>query len=167
MSLIAYPPVWNASRYTPLNKAVITAKRKRIISCIERAQMALDEFNLQGLKTFRMRGMPQTARDIVKKVAEERSVSIMLLASSSRMQKAVQARNEAMYLIKASKPHLSMSHFAKWFARNHTSAMHGIASHADKHNLPELVGYDFQRVRQRNARISERRRALANGADKP
>ncbi|MBZ9922640.1 hypothetical protein LB579_33835, partial [Mesorhizobium sp. BR1-1-7] len=126
----------------------------------EIAKAAYDELNLLGLKTFRQRGLPEAFRHIIQNVAAEREIPVMLIAGNSRMRKAVWARNEAMYLIKAARPNLSMGLFAKWFDRDHTSAMHGIASHADRNQLPQIVGYDLKRVRERNAEITARRRAL-------
>lgn len=164
MSLIAYPPVYNAQRAVPLHKKFLAPKPKRAKSRAETAKAAYDELNLLGLRTFRQRGLPEVFREIVKRIAMQRQVPAMLIAGNSRMRVAVWARNEAMYLIKKERPGLSMGHFAKWFDRDHTSAMHGIASHADRNNLPQLVGYDVHRVRERNAEISARHRALSRRA---
>jgi chromosomal replication initiation ATPase DnaA len=159
MSLIAYPPVYDAKRVIPLRKAFVAAKRKRIPSKAERTQAVLEEFNREGLRVFRQRGLPESLRDIVKQVAAERGVTIMLIASHSMMRSAVWARNEAMYRIKELRPGLPMSSFAKWFDRDHTSAQHGIANHAALNGLPKLVGYDIENVRRRNVGIAARVRA--------
>lgn len=165
MSLIAYPPVFDAKRVTPLRKEFMRARSKRrcvkVISPAERAQAMFEDGNQRGLKMLRDRGMPEALREIVKTVAAERGVVVLLIAGNSRRKAAVHARNEAMYLIKELRPHLAMSHFAKWFDRDHTSAMHGIASHAEMNGFPELVGYDVARVRERNARISAMAREKA------
>jgi hypothetical protein len=166
MSLIAYPPVYNAKRAVPLHKKFLVAKPKREKSRAEIVKAAYDEMNQIGLRTFRQRGLPEAFREIVKNVASERKVPVMLIAGNSRMRKAVWARNEVMYLIKTARPGLSMSSFAKWFDRDHTSAMHGIASHADRTGLPAIVGYDLERVRGRNAGISARQRALEKSSTK-
>jgi hypothetical protein len=164
MSLIAYPPVYNAKRTIPLHKKFLVAKPKRVKSRAEIAKAAYDELNLAGLRTFRQRGLPEVFREIVNRISMERKVPIMLIAGNSRTRSAVWARNEIMYLIKKARPGLSMGHFAKWFDRDHTSAMHGIASHADRAGLPQLVGYDLHRVRERNAEIAARYRDLARDA---
>lgn len=164
MSLIAYPPVYGAKRVIPLRKAFMRAQSKRknvkIIKPAERAQAALEELNRQGTKTFRDRGMPEIIREFVKQAAKDCGVSIMLIASDSRRRVAVHARNEVMYLLKASRPHLSMPLIGRWFGRDPTSAQHGIASHAARCGLPKLVGYDLARVRERNAEISARMRPV-------
>jgi hypothetical protein len=104
--------------------------------------------------------MPEAIREIVKQVAKDRGINIQMIAGDSRIRVAVEARNEAMYLIKARNPKkTSSSQIARWFARDHTSCMHGIASHQDSHNLPKLVGYDLDRVRERNRMISARMRS--------
>lgn len=164
MSLIAYPPVYNAKRTIPLHKKFLVAKPKRVKSRAETAKAAYDELNLLGLRTFRQRGLPEAFREIICRVSAERNVPVMLIAGNSRMKAAIEARNEAMYLIKKARPGLSMGHFAKWFDRDHTSAMHGIASHADKSGLPKLVGYDLDRVRERNVEIAQRHRAAARAS---
>jgi hypothetical protein len=129
------------------------------IEPVIRSQIAMDEFHRQGLKAFRQRGMPETIRRIVEQVATKRRVSVMLMASDSRMRIAVEARSEAMYAIKQAKPHLSSPQIAKWFARDHTSVLHALASHAAKVGLPNLAGYNIERVRRRNARIAAEMRA--------
>jgi hypothetical protein len=161
MSLIAYPPVYNAKRAIPLHKKFLVTKPKRVKNRAEVAKAAYDELNQAGLRTFRQRGLPEVFREIVNRVATERKVPVMLIAGNSRTRSAVWARNEVMYLIKAARPGLSMGQFAKWFDRDHTSAMHGIASHADRTGLPQLVGYDLDRVRTRNAENSARIRENA------
>lgn len=168
MNLIAYPPVFNAKRIRPLPRYTPPAplpKREKKCPLIDRAtrtQLAAEHMNHLGFKAFRSRFMPAPMLEIVKKVAHERNISMMLMAGKSRKRVAVQARNEAMYLIKQVRPTLPMSRFAQWFDRDHTSAMHGIASHATKSGLPQLVGYDLARVRRRNAKIAAQIRASQN-----
>jgi hypothetical protein len=129
------------------------------IEPVVRTQTAMEEFHRQGLKAFRQRGMPESIRRIVEQIATRRRVSVMLMASDSRMRIAVEARAEAMYAIKKAKPHLSSPLIAKWFARDHTSVLHALASHAAKSGLPNLAGYDIERVRARNAKIAAEMRA--------
>jgi glucuronate isomerase len=164
MSIIAYPPVLNATRIVKAPKLhvpiVPPPKRKPrvVLDRVQRAQLAFDEFNRQGMKIFRQRGTPQHFREIIRKVAEEHNIPVTLIASKSRARKAVMARNAAMYAIKEKRPMLSSPQIARWFDRDHTSVLHGLASYASKAGLPNLVGYDIERVRRRNARIAAERR---------
>lgn len=157
MALVEYAGQNPAPAWRPTTRH--ERKWEDIIEPAVRTQLALNELNWRGMDTLRKRGMPEAVREIVKQVAKSRRVTVMLIASASRMQVAVDARNEAMYLIKARNPKkTSASQIARWFARDHTSCLHGIASHQDRHNLPKLVGYDIARVRERNAEISARMR---------
>jgi hypothetical protein len=160
MNLIAYPPVLNATRVArrPKVAPVAAPKRERkqcpLIDRAFRAQLAFDEFNREGLRTFRERGTPQHFREIIKRIAEERKVSVTLIASKSHARKVVWARNAAMYAIKQARPTLSSPRLAKWFDRDHTSVLHGLANHAHRAGLPNLTGFDIDRVRRRNARLA-------------
>lgn len=166
MGLIAYPPVYDAKRVTPLRKVYPRARQKCVsVDPVLRAKNLREQANLHGLKVFRERGTPDAIREIIAKVAENRDVSVMLIASDSRKRIAVWARNEAMYLIKQSRPNLSMPRIAKWFDRDHTSAQHGIASHADLAGLPKLVGYNLDIVKARNMRIAAKARAAAKATN--
>jgi hypothetical protein len=173
VNLIAYPPVFNAARVARLPKAAPVSapkhERKRcpIIDRAVRAQLAFDEFNREGLRIFRERGTPQHFREIIKRVAEERKVSVTLIASKSHARKVVWARNAAMYAIKQARPMLSSPRLGKWFDRDHTSVLHGLASHAHREGAPNLVGFDIERVRRRNARISARLRDAKRLAETP
>jgi hypothetical protein len=161
MGMIAYPPVYDAKRIarpvkTPPPPKVIV-RRPKVRPAIDpalRAQIAFDEFNRMGLKILRERGMPQVHRELVRQVAARRNVTVMLIAGSSQKVVAVRARNEAMYLIKQSRPMLSAPLLAKWFDRDHTSVLHGLANHAHRAGLPNLTGFDIDRVRRRNARLA-------------
>ena len=159
MSLIAYPPVYDAKRIVPLRKSFLARKRPVSISQALSAQQVMENMNRVGVKTFRSRFMPQALLNIVKDVAQKRGVGLMLLAIDSRKRATVAARNEAMYLIQQARPNLTPIHIARWFSRDRTSVLHGLASHAEKNGLPQLVGYNFERVRARNARIAAERRA--------
>ncbi len=126
----------------------------------EETQDAWVKLNQNGLDEFRKRGMPEAIRDIVKQVATSRCVAIMLIASESRMRVAVYARNEIMYLIKARNLSTSCPQMGRWFNRDHTSILHGIASHQERHNLPPLVGYNLAASRANNRKFYEKQRAV-------
>lgn len=157
MSLIAYAGYDGPRRIirVPQPKLVhleIVKPKKPVVSRI-------GELNKLGLKVFADRGMPSLCRNILLDVAIKHRVDVVLLAQTSRSRIAVGARNEAMYLMKAKYPKLSMPQLGRWFDRDHTSILHSIASHQEKANLPHLVGYDLARARQRNAVISADRRS--------
>lgn len=160
MNMIAYPPVLNAKRIVPLRKSLPAPIRKVAMDRATRAQLAMEQMNRLGIKTFRSRFMPSSMLDIVKRVCQKHNASIMLVASNSRSRLAVRTRNEAMYLIKEARPKLSSFQIARWFDRDHTSVLHGIAGHALKNCLPKLVGFNFERVVARNARIAAEKRAM-------
>ena len=143
-------------RTVPLRVPATRYERKwmSLIEPMCRTQAAMDDFNRRGLHMLRERGMPETFRGIVKRVSTRRRVAIMLIASASRMRIAVEARNEAMYLIKESHPKVSSPQIGKWFGRDHTSVLHGIASHQERHNLPKLVGYDLGKHRENYRRAA-------------
>ncbi|MER8848539.1 MULTISPECIES: helix-turn-helix domain-containing protein [Mesorhizobium] len=116
---------------------------------------------------LRRHGMPDWALTIVREVCGRVGVRVSDVASRTKHRKVVLARNEAMYLIKARKPDVSMPMMGRWFNRDHTAVLYGIASHQDLAALPRLVGYDLDRVRQRNAEFVMRytlRRALDSAA---
>ncbi len=164
MYLITYAGQDKPARSVPLRVPTTRYERKwwRDIEPATRTRKDLEEFNRHGLKVFRDRGMPEEVRKIVKDVADRHRVTVMLLASDSRMRIAVRSRNEAIYLSKQSRPKLSMPNLGRWFNRDHTSCLHSIASHQDLRNLPKLVGYDIKRVRERNAEISAKARGKAS-----
>lgn len=150
MYLISYAGSDEPRRTVPVRIPATRYERKwmHMIEPLCRTQAAMDDFNRRGLKVFRQRGMPEAFREIVKQVATSRRVAVMLLASKSRMRIAVEARMEAMYLIKERNPKTSSPQMAKWFDRDHTSVLHCIASHQERYNLPKLVGYDLLRHRE-------------------
>ncbi len=132
-------------------------KWTRATDPLTRREDARREMERQGIAIFKSRGLPAWALDIVKACAGSRNVSLPTMAGDYRFRNAVKARNEAMYLIylqRTNNPNLSCPRIGKWFDRDHTSVLHGIASHQEANNLPKLVGYDLARVRQRNAAIS-------------
>lgn len=144
----------------PVRQPATRHERKWVneILPVEQTQEAWIKLNQNGLDEFRRRGMPEAVREIVKQVATSRRVAIMLIASDSRMRVAVYARNEIYYEIKARNPSTSSSRMAKWFNRDHTVILHGIASHQERHNLPPLVGYSIAAARANNRKFYERHR---------
>ncbi|MBZ9894228.1 hypothetical protein LB545_07705 [Mesorhizobium sp. BR1-1-6] len=126
----------------------------RILDPVTRHQDAAKEMERQGIAMFRARGTPQWALDIVIACARRRNVALPIIAQDRRFRDAVQARNEAMYLIysqRRTNPNLSCPRLGKWFGRDHTSVLHGIASHQEANGLTRIVGYNIVSSRKRNA----------------
>jgi hypothetical protein len=170
MSLIAYPPVFDAKRTPPLRKAFVTAKQERMRSArtmytkefikqaLEARQRADEakilaekqEARRQGLLTFKRRFMPEWARQIVERACEKHGICPSEMACDNRKHRVVKARNEAIYLVKARKPMLSSPQLGGWFGRDHTSILHSLASYSAATGSPKLVGYDLANARERN-----------------
>ena len=94
--------------------------------------------------------MPEWAIAISSETSNRHAIHLSEIASRKRFRPIVEARREAAYLIKAKQPMLSMVLLGKWFARDHTSITHLVACHQAAHNLPKLVGYDLEKVRNRD-----------------
>lgn len=122
--------------------------------------------NLQAVEkhaenSFRRRGMPTWAYQIVREVGYRHRVYLTDIASSNRFREVVAARTEAMYRIKAAKPEISSTQIGKWFEKDHTSILHGIASYQERTGAAPLFHYSLNRARKRNAAISSLRRQKA------
>lgn len=128
------------------------------------SEISPEEIRRRSLAIFRRRGMPVWAREIVEDVANRTGVSLDKLAGDRRFRRVVYARNEAIYLVKDRKPTLSMPILAKWFARDHTSCLHSIASHSELTGASALVGYDLNRVRRQKAAFNRWKREQARAA---
>jgi hypothetical protein len=170
MGMIAYPPVFDAKRTQPLHKAFTTAKEQRVRSARsiytkEFIKQALEarqrdgearilaekqEARRQGLLAFKRRFMPEWARQIVEQTCDAHDICPSEVARDNRKHRAVKARNEAIYLVKARKPMLSSTQIGGWFGRDHTSILHSIASYSAATGSPALVGYDIANARERN-----------------
>lgn len=125
-----------------------------------------EEIRRRSLNTLRKRGMPVWAREIVERVSHETCVSIDQMAGDGKKRRIIHARNQAIYQIKEARPDISTPRIGKWFAKDHTSILHSIASHSDRTGAPALVGYNLQRARKRNAAFNawKRQQAKAKAA---
>ena len=94
----------------------------------------------QALDIMRARCIPIWAREIICHKAEEEGVSPLEVLNAARHFAVVRARNAALYEIKNTRKSLSCPQLGKWFAKDHTSILHGIAKHAWDNALPKLVG---------------------------
>lgn len=122
-------------------------------------------------RNFRRRGMPGWAFQIMREVAYRHRIYLTDIASVSRFRDVVAARTEAMYLIKAAKPCLSSTQLGKWFDKDHTSILHGIASHQERTWAEPVFHYNLNRARKRNQAVSRlirmRERATLSPEQKP
>lgn len=125
--------------------------RQRSQAKTQSATAIIQSLHRIGMKMFARRGLPEWAREIVSDVAAKHLVSVYDLAGEGRSVKIVAARHEAIYRLKEHKQTLTSTQIGKWFARDHTSILFAIASHAEKTGEPKLVGYDLNMTRRRNA----------------
>jgi chromosomal replication initiation ATPase DnaA len=115
----------------------------------ERIRLARIELRRQGLVRFKHWGMPEWARRIIEDVADRSGICPSEMAGPGRKRKVVDARNEAIYLIKDRKPMLSSPQMGRWFNRNHVSILYALASYSDAKGLPNLTYYDIDNSRTR------------------
>lgn len=116
-----------------------TLTRKEVIESLHR----------QAVSRLVRQGMPGWARAIVFDAAQKRGARLDRVVGRSRVFADVNARQAAMYEIKAAKPMLSATLIGKWFDRDHTTVLHAIACRQEDESLPKLSGYRLDRVRAR------------------
>lgn len=106
----------------------------------------------QARDLMRKRGTPQWVRELVSDMSANLRVSPLEVLRDCRFQTVVKARNAILYRIKEAKPKLSSPQIGKWFDRDHTTVLYGIAMHAQSKGIPQLTGYDLDTVRKRRSR---------------
>ena len=85
-------------------------------------------------------GMPAWAQQIVLKVCAQHDVPPTELLTTNRSGPVVRARWEAYYLIRAHCPTPAWTRMGRWFDRDHSGILVGIAKHAAETGVPTLVG---------------------------
>lgn len=115
-------------------------ERKRRLAEAMNREKFLDA--MDPLRPLRRSGFPAWAIDIVCRVAEKHNISPLRLVASTHRSIVVDARHEAIYEIKRAKPALSSTQIGKWFGRDHTSVLYGMARHAANNDLPPMCGFD-------------------------
>lgn len=152
MYLFAYKATERGIRQRHVAQIVETAqpaKRRPIfVQAIAEPTDALERSS--GARMLRRNGMPEWAIAIVAEVAVRQAICMPDIAGRKRSYPIMEARRESAYLIKASQPDLSMALLGKWFAKDATSITHLVACHQERHNLPKLVGYSLEKVRERD-----------------
>lgn len=105
---------------------------------------------------------PPWVKDIVAEVCAEHGISISLLLGKRKTKAVAMARHDAYYRTRKAdgrnRPSLPM--MGRWFGREHTAVMHGIARHAETHGLPNLTDYDLQGRYRTVAAYVERTREM-------
>lgn len=99
-----------------------------------------------------LRKLPERLCLIVNETADKYRIKAVDIMTRKRNRPIVLARNEAWYLIKqGAYVDLSFPSIARYFRRDHTVVMHGIAAHALANGLPRLTAYDIQGQRKKKA----------------
>jgi len=78
-------------------------------------------------------------RELLKSVSRTSGVKVSDIKGPSRLRKIVHARQEFCYYARALTSR-SYSQIADMINRDHTSVIHGVEAHADRHGLPRLTG---------------------------
>lgn len=107
----------------------------------ERKRLAAEAAARDPLGPLRRAGFPGWAINIICRVAAKHDIAPTTLITSPRRAVAY-ARYEAIYEMKREKPSVSSSKMGRWFRRDHTSILYGIARHAAINNLTQLSNFD-------------------------
>lgn len=157
--------------YSPSFLAKVAAKRRQEeiraaaeaaeskVASIEVAVASYNDSLISAAKAaMRRNNMPDWIKKILFEVGAKHGISPYRMAVGNRSAEVVRARNEAIYRVKERKPKLSLPQIGKWFGRDHTSVLHSLAKHSEETGEHKFTNYDLDRVRERNAAISARRR---------
>jgi chromosomal replication initiation ATPase DnaA len=109
----------------------------------------IEQRRADGLRQFRRWGMPDWAAKIVSEVSDKHAICPSDIAGRRRFKAIVDARREAIYRVKATKPSMSCIILGRWFNRDHTSVTHLTASYSEATGAPKVVGYDISKTRAR------------------
>lgn len=101
--------------------------------------------NLTLLDRRILKTMPEWVADIITDCARREGIRPADVILRDRSKAAVRARHEAMYLVKAMKPHLSSPRIASWFRRDHTSVLYAIAKIEALHGGVPMTKYSGAR----------------------
>lgn len=115
-------------------------------------------------QVMRDNGMPDWVRQIVFSVAEANEVSAAKIMMKEQSRVAVRARNEAIYRVKAARPHLSLPKIGTWFDFDHTTVMYALARHAEATGDSPLTDYNLDKA-LRARRAANRKARLQNQSE--
>jgi chromosomal replication initiation ATPase DnaA len=118
------------------------------------------------------RHLPEWIAEIIHATAEKHGIDICDLMGGSRTWNVGRARHEAYYRVKERKPALSLNQIGKFFQRDHTSILFGLAAHAERSGEHDFTGFSLERnrtrnrdaARERDRRVKAERRAKRNQA---
>lgn len=98
-----------------------------------------------------------TTWEILREISRATGISIDDMRGSSRKRAIVRARKQAYYELAARRRELSWGDVGKALCKDHTSAIHGVRSWAEEHNLPMITREEFKS--KPNAKTIARREA--------
>lgn len=83
---------------------------------------------------------PDWVAAIIRDCAAKHGVRVSdILRKPCRHRPVVRARHEAIYRVKAAKPHLSAGRIGTWFHRDHTTILYALAKYQATHRVTELT----------------------------
>lgn len=104
-----------------------------------------------------IRGVPARPAAIIGKIALMHGIPVGAILGKYRGKLVTSARRECFYQIKAQMPWTSWTQVGGWVGgRDHTTAMHGAAMHAEKNGLSPVCGMDIIAKRKRYQRAERR-----------
>lgn len=127
-----------------------------------RAAMLAEQNRTAAIGVMRQRCVPGWAVHIILEAAREHQICPHDIVRNCRAYRVVDARNDAIYRIKARKPVLSSPRLGQWFGKDHTSIIYALAYHSIATGLPKLTNYT---MRPRKGRLWGRS-ALDRGAER-
>lgn len=120
----------------------------------------------EALRLLNGRGMPSWAREIVIRISKAHAMSPLDIVMVCRARDVVAVRYEIFYVLKTTASPVSgqepsYPQIGKWFLREHTGILWGVATHARNNGLPPVGNYDLDAATSRKRKRADRR--LRNG----
>lgn len=117
---------------------------------------AIARKNAEAYCGARIKGSPPRVNEIINEIAAKHLVPVEALLGKGRTRPLAEARGEIYYTLKATFHWASWSQIGGWLGKDHTTAMHGAAMYAERHNLPPVTNHD---IIEKRARYHRSRRA--------
>lgn len=147
----------NAKRFRGFSPSFVREVQERRNA--ERAAALVESERQEALRIMRRNGVPESVRAIVFEVTAAHGATAYQMMTKARSRNVTEARAEIFYRCKQDRPERSFPMIGKWFGTDHTTVMHGVARHAMRAGLPQLSGYDIERVMETNRiRVAKRAR---------
>jgi hypothetical protein len=107
-------------------------------------------------------GVPPRISAVLLQVADRNGIPAEVMLGKGRTPVVAQARHEAFYALKEAFPWCSWPQIGKWVGgREHTTAMHGAARHAELTGKKPLCRMDIIAKRARYTRAANKARRAA------